>query len=234
MNSGRRRKSGLWMIDATTDLTDYPVSRPVAVMPGSKILTQKGIQPMSTNTTKAPARPRDLDPKLRERAAAVTGMHGHEIVHVVDTATGLVITTKDGAVMIDVPADRPDRYGASGLLWVDRPGRIVPGRAVVWAPRDEDLPILAQITAVDLAAEPWTISDLDAQARQLTLRPGDIARGLAYCGSDPVKARGLWLRLSEQMNMSPARAALENVLCGRLHEVVAGSGYLSAEEVTRL
>jgi hypothetical protein len=49
------------------------------------------------------------------------GMKASEIVDVTDAPEGLLITTFDGQTLIEVPADRPDADGNTGLMFFRRP-----------------------------------------------------------------------------------------------------------------
>jgi hypothetical protein len=69
----------------------------------------------------------------RSEAAALLGCKESEVVDVADTLDGLVITTVDGAELIKVPEDAPDREGKTGLMLLavpvvlDAEGRPRPG-----------------------------------------------------------------------------------------------------------
>ena len=57
------------------------------------------------------------------KAAALLGQPVDEIADVEETDLGTLIKTSDGTVMIDVPADRPDQEGKTGLMLAVAPKR---------------------------------------------------------------------------------------------------------------
>ena len=57
------------------------------------------------------------------KAAALLGQPVEEIADVAETEFGTLIKTIDGTVMIDVPADRPDQEGKTGLMLAVAPKR---------------------------------------------------------------------------------------------------------------
>ena len=54
-------------------------------------------------------------------AALALGMKEREIAHVADSAIGWCVTTTDGTVMVNLPADQPDAAGRSGWMLLEKP-----------------------------------------------------------------------------------------------------------------
>ena len=100
------------------------------------------------------------------RWARALGMKPSEVISVEDSPAGTVITTFDGQALIDVPVDRPDADGKSGLMLLAAPTVGYRGT----------FPIYAQPGADD-AAEPGGLPD------------GPAAAVLAWVAGDADRAR---------------------------------------------
>ena len=125
--------------------------------------------------------------EILAEAARRTGMKRSEIVAVTDTDAGRIIDTADGNAVIDVPADRPDGAGQTGLL-IYR-GAVCMSTGL---PRYVDL-----VTARHQqgTGEAWTVADLDVEAARVHVPapeggPSGPSRR-AWIGTDPIRARGV-------------------------------------------
>lgn len=75
--------------------------------------------PGAPGTDPIPAAP-PLKAALQEHAARL-GMAVDELVNVEDSPAGIVYTCRDGSRLVDVPVDRPDAGGKTGLMFLVAP-----------------------------------------------------------------------------------------------------------------
>lgn len=77
-----------------------------------------------------------------------------EISDAIDSPAGAVIVTRDGVAYVDVPVDRPDAEGKTGLMFLAAPTANYGGNFPVYAQPgavDTDDDVVLEITAIDPA-----------------------------------------------------------------------------------
>lgn len=85
-----------------------------------------------------PRRAPPLKAALEEHAARL-GIATAELVDVEDSPAGIVYTCRDGSRLVDVPADRPDAGGRTGLMFLVAPTENYRGSFPVYEqPLDDD------------------------------------------------------------------------------------------------
>lgn len=86
-------------------------------------------------------------------AARTLGVPVTEISDVADSPAGTIIVTVDGASYVDVPADRPDSEGKTGLMFLAAPKEKYSGSFPVYAaPVEDDEPQPAKRAAAAVTA----------------------------------------------------------------------------------
>ncbi len=100
-----------------------------------------------------------------DEAASLLGCPAGEIEEIVEAPEGTVITMPDGSSYVDVPADRPDGDGKTGLMYREAPHIDYQGTFPVYTPAPQeaipaestpgpvDPPEPAAITAPETPAE---------------------------------------------------------------------------------
>jgi len=178
-----------------------------------------------------PPRPQHVPEEILAEAARRTGMKRSEILAVTDTDAGRIIETSDGNSVIDVPADRPDGAGQTGLLIY---------RGVVCMstslPRYVDS---ATAQRQQGGGEAWTVADLDVEAARVHVPaptydgPSGPSRR-AWIGTDPIRARAVWRMIAEGLGVEPQQAAHRSPEADHCRQVIVASGWLSAREAASL
>lgn len=178
-----------------------------------------------------PPRPQHVPEEILAEAARRLGMKRSEIVAVTDTDAGRIIETTDGNAVIDVPADRPDSAGQTGLLIY---------RGVVCMstglPRYVDPATAGQQQGT---GEAWTVADLDIEAARVHVPaptydgPGGPSRRV-WIGNDPVRARAVWCMIATGLGVEPQQAAHRSAEAGHCRQLITASGWLSAREAASL
>lgn len=108
-----------------------------------------------------PAAP-PLKAALQEHAARI-GMAVDELVTVEDSPAGIVYTCRDGSRLVDVPTDRPDAGGKTGLMFLVAPTVNYRGSFPVYEqPLDDDTDL--DTFGVDLG---WLYEHLDGALEAL-------------------------------------------------------------------
>lgn len=120
------------------------------------------------------------DTPSREAARQLLGCADSELVEILDSPAGPVFVMADGTHYINVPADRPDFNGKTGLMFASAP---VVNNQYGWV---GDFPVYAnapaEITA-EIATRDLTDADLEAKSKEELL---DQARDLG------IDADGRW------------------------------------------
>lgn len=112
--------------------------------------------------------------------ARALGVKPDEIVDVTDSPAGLLITTAPATTYIEVPADRPDADGKTGLMFLAAPTERYRGTFPVYAqPGAAEAPAVVEDDACPTGGTPeeilaWVAGDLD---RAQTALSGEAARG---------------------------------------------------------
>jgi hypothetical protein len=202
--------------------------------PETRAVRTRRKEPTVTTISEAPVRPprpQHIDDETRADAARRLGMKPSEITAVVDTDAGRIVTTADGTALIDVPVDRPDGAGQTGLL-VYR-GLISKDSG---ASRYVDPTTARQHTGT---SEAWSVADLDTEAARLHVPApayGDPSgpSQSAWIGNDPIRARAVWCKIATGLGVDPAQAAHRNAEAAYCRKVIAASGWLSAAEAAAL
>lgn len=175
-----------------------------------------------------PPRPQHVPQDVLEEAARRVGMRPREIVGVTDTKAGRIIEIHDGTALIDVPADRPDGAGRTGLL-------MYRGPAVKNSPTPQ---YVGQVLPPQAANEAWSVADLDLAASRLMIPAPEPDRGGAshqgWIGVDPVRARAVWLQIAERARCDTEEAARIDGEASHCRRVILAAGWLSAREAKSL
>lgn len=184
-------------------------------------------EPAMTAPTR-PAPPVHIDPAVLAEVSKKLGMPAREIINVVDSDAGRIVTTHDGNKIIIVPADRPDALGQTGPLIYQAP-------ANVRAPRYAAPGV---VTVGRPSTDPWTIDDLDlAATREYVPSQQNTATGpsrMPWVGRDPVKARAVWLRIATDSGLEPNIAVRHSNDASACRSVILASGWLAADEAAKL
>jgi hypothetical protein len=182
-----------------------------------------------------PPRPA-FDRELYRWAAQVMGMKLREIINVQEHDDGHLITTHDGVTCIVLA-------GTGQIMLYQMPA------GVRWPSRTQRALSVYGIDEADLPDDevfdddsPWTLQDLDRLAlREEIPQPDLVGYGRReqpsydrWVGSDPVRARALWLKLARQQQLRPSEAADSDRLCGQLRDLVGASGILSDRDARGL
>lgn len=137
-----------------------------------------------------------------QAAADRLGVPVREVKSIQDSDIGLLITTIDGATVVDVPADKPDAEGKTGLMWPEAPANYG-GAFPVYTHSIPD-----ESVVVDLAAEiPNPVATLEPS---VPVEPFDrtaaelkaIDLGIAYDGV-PDEELVLAIQDAEAANVAP-------------------------------
>lgn len=190
--------------------------------------TPKGT-PMSTSTFPPP--PARVDSTKLAEAAERLGMARREILDVVDIGAGRVIYTSDGSAVIDVPADKPDQLGQTGLLAYPTPSHpTAPAGSRFGTYADPKLPLPSR------EGQAWTLEDFELAASRVNI-PAPTLTADPYgqwLGVDPVRAYALLLKISRGSGITPQIAASRFPQAAACRAIVLGSGWLRPAEAAQL
>ena len=177
----------------------------------------------------APKRAR-IDPELHQAAAALVGAPLDEVINVEAHPHGLIIYTSDGGSYIDVPEDRPDALGQSGLLIYE---------TATWHPVTDGwtmhLPAFVDpAPQAAAAADPWTLAELQAEAEKRAGRVNRNAYPQLLAGGDPRDAMGILLTIARRLRVVPRAAVSRDQVAAQAWDLISRSGWLDESELDKL
>ncbi|TCJ36866.1 hypothetical protein [Parafrankia sp. BMG5.11] len=180
-----------------------------------------------------PARPIHVDPALIDEVRAATAMERRRIYNAWKDDAGRIYITEvePRRTYVWCPPDAPDALGQTGLLY-DRMrsfGNAQPGRnaKIFFDPAER-------------WHEPWTAADLDLEASRLREKPearnvrgedGIVRPSYGeWVGSDPVRARALWLHLARARKVAPGAVIHREPWAGWARKVIFSSDWVAPSE----
>jgi hypothetical protein len=125
----------------------------------------------------------------RTQAAARLGIKEREVRDVLDSPAGVVIVTTDGVSYIDVPEDRPDVDGKTGLMFLSAPKEGYSYAFPIFA-QPEPEPEAGEDLEPAPGDEPGDNGDAEGSEGAIALASATVAEVLDWVDGDPERATG--------------------------------------------